>query len=460
MHFKFVMSHPIATLLSLPVEVRQKSFSYLLPIDLMEYSLTCKQFYSDTQDHMVRVAVLYNALKRTQFYSSYQSKSIDDMVITTNYTTTRQEGFMYDKDVHKELVALRNLGYKWADPMLLLDVVRMLDDKRCIATPVLQCINDISYSGISHRKAWYLLLLVACFNGWDEVVDTYVAVDKVSPLPESQAINLDIPLQLACKHGYQNIVRTLVAHGVANPGSSEGKCLSTACGGGYEDIVSLLLLDKRVDPTVSDSESLLEAVFEGHLSIVQLLLNDGRANPAAAHSFALVNAISYGHIQITSLLLQDGRADPSSLNSRSWWEACGSGSMETIELLMKDARVDLSRPRALREAVDGGHADVVKLLLDMNLIDPNDARVGELVRVAAEKGYTEIVRMLLVDGRAIPTKGLAKASSFGFTSIVRMLVEDGRVDVPPATAVFKAKRKGFYEIVKLVSGYRTGATSD
>ncbi|KNC80314.1 hypothetical protein SARC_07327 [Sphaeroforma arctica JP610] len=460
----------VHTLLNIPAEVRLKALGYLKPTDYLQASLVCTQLSADCADEDLIARVLFNAVRKSVFHARYHNVGVDDLIITSLFTTSRQDGFVYD-DICEYIDELYHTCVDTlGKPRVLFELFRILDLYCSGASCKLykqpapdgaDCTQHRAATSLPvfpTSRAIYLLVLRACYIGWADVVQVYL--EFVTSHPSEHTVCLDIPLQLACKHGYTSIVRMLLKHGKANPNAAFGKALSLACAGGYTAIVQLLIDDGRCDPALSDSESLLEACFENHIDIVRILLSDRRCDPAAVHSFALVKAISNVYVDIVKLLLDDRRADPCALNSRTWWEACGSGSLDVVHLLIEDNRVDMTRGRALKEAVAGGQIEVVRLLLEQQLIDPSDPLVGDIVRVASEKGYTHVVRLLLEDGRALVHKGLGKAVLYGHTDIVRMLVNDGRADACPAKIMMKARRKGFNECARMVLSYKRGPATD
>jgi ankyrin repeat protein len=70
-------------------------------------------------------------------------------------------------------------------------------------------------------------------------------------------------------------------------------------------------------------------------------------------------------------------------------------------------------------AVEGGHVDIVKLLLDSSIKVPRDA-----VRNAAAEGHIAIVQLLLTYGYDL-TGALVAAARGGFFDIVKLLMENG-----------------------------------
>jgi hypothetical protein len=125
------------------------------------------------------------------------------------------------------------------------------------------------------------------------------------------------------------------------------------------------------------SHALREAAFRGHAEVVQLLLADGRADPAAHDSVALQHAGvldderegSLARLEaVVHVLLADGRADPAAQASMVLYTAVRLGYVNLVRDLLLDGRAN---PReALVVAAWRGHVDTVRVLLADGRADP------------------------------------------------------------------------------------------
>jgi ankyrin repeat protein len=81
-----------------------------------------------------------------------------------------------------------------------------------------------------------------------------------------------------------------------------------------------------------------------------------------------------------------------------------NGHIEVVKLLLLDGKADSTADNSycLREASENGHTEVVKLLLSDGRADPT-ANNSYCLRWASKNGHTEVVALLLADGRADPT---------------------------------------------------------
>lgn len=147
-------------------------------------------------------------------------------------------------------------------------------------------------------------------------------------------------------------------------------------------------------------------------------------NPAAHNNKAIFEAAKYGNIEMVKALKTDPRVDP----NVGFIAACAHDQLKVAQLLYKDIRVDPFKTNVLGVAIDNGYADIVKFLLP----DPRAQPEGEDFINAVLKNHVEVVKLLLDDKRASPTaqghNALLSACSKGFVEIVKLLIVDERVD--------------------------------
>jgi hypothetical protein len=131
---------------------------------------------------------------------------------------------------------------------------------------------------------------------------------------------------------------------------------------------------------------------------------------------------------------KDEEAERKRLNEK-WMEAAKRGDAEAVKEMLKDERVDLQYveggENALEVASWGGHAKVVRTLLEDGRIDPSHDD-NYAVGIAALYGRAEVVRLLLADKRVDPSVddnwAVRGAAGNGHLEVVRLLLADPRVD--------------------------------
>ena len=118
---------------------------------------------------------------------------------------------------------------------------------------------------------------------------------------------------------------------------------------------------------------------------------------------------------------------------------------------------------AVSLATQHGHTEIVRLLLEDGRADPS-ANDNNAIKHACCEGHIEIVRLLLQDPRVNPDVNyygvttITLAIENGHVDVVRLLLEDGRAD--PSSqfnlAIRNASEKGHTEIVQLLLQWSSG----
>jgi len=162
--------------------------------------------------------------------------------------------------------------------------------------------------------------------------------------------------------------------------------LHRACRFGWLEIVKVLLAQERIE------------VNKG---------NKGDASPCYISG-------QEGHKEVVSRLLADPRIDPSKPNineATPFYIACQNGHKEVVSPLLADPRIDPNKPNKnettpFNVACQNGHKEVVSLLLADPRIDPNKPKNDQSTPLwyASQNGHLEVVQHLLASGREIDTK--------------------------------------------------------
>ena len=213
--------------------------------------------------------------------------------------------------------------------------------------------------------------------------------------------------------------------------------LYDAASRGYTKIIRLLL-NKGAEPS---NYTLKIAVEKGYTEIVGLLLkNSGDLFEEKTLSQALSKAVEKGHKKIVELLLDHGGVNP---NFQYW---------ENVNISKYGPPILRSKRTApmLISALEGGYADVAKLLLNKLATLFDESVLTDALNYAAEKGYTEIAKLLLDKG-ANPNGGvyaLETAFKKEYMEMVTFLVKK---NVRPSHFVLGlAAKNGHRKIVELL----------
>lgn len=190
-------------------------------------------------------------------------------------------------------------------------------------------------------------------------------------------------------------------HVIAKRYIQESQALLIACQSNQLESVKVLLADEKVKSSHSQNHSLREATESHHWEIVRLLLQQKNVDLTLDSNFVLNSACTYGDIATVNVLLKDKRIIPSSQN--------------------------------LKDAAKNNHVEIVKALLIDGRADPviDWNYPLKLLSIASEKGWLEIVDLLLEDVRINPSRidePLSLAIKNGHALIVKRFIEDKRVN--------------------------------
>lgn len=111
----------------------------------------------------------------------------------------------------------------------------------------------------------------------------------------------------------------------------------------------------------------------------------------------------YSKKEILQRYITDFRVDRSAADNYAIRVASQRGYIEIVKVLLADPDVDPSADSnyAIRLASQNGHTDIVKLLLGDERVNPADKN-NEAIRLAAENGHTDIIELLSDHRRVTP----------------------------------------------------------
>lgn len=240
------------------------------------------------------------------------------------------------------------------------------------------------------------------------------------------------PLNVAVVQGQFPMVELLVRHhaNINKPSNDNGLAvLQIAIQNGFTDITRLLL-DNKVDLNtwVGSGTALLSAVDANNIEIVKLLLeNDLNVNLAEYDPTGLQSSLQQWNGEMENSTW-DGDADSSDFDDN-----------------VRDLTLETNGLTPLKIAAEQGYTNIVKLLLDYNAY-VNSAATGTngltALQAAAGGGHTEIVNLLLAHNADVNAKSsingwtaLQGAVEYGNSDLVEILLNAGaHVNAPPLPA--------------------------
>ena len=285
----------------------------------------------------------------------------------------------------------------------------------------------------------------ACMNGHDHIVRLLLSRGAcIDPLPNERSSNT--PLWCAVRCGYRDVAGLLIdrylelrSPGCYFPTNYLDKCgsddlspLCEAAGRGYEEIVQMLLgagAQTNLTCYYNNTNPLCEAASGGHATIVAHLINAGfdiyQPSPDSEDSYtasSLMCALEGGSEQAASLLLDkhDAICHAKGYNSKAYLEQVKEEDGATPLII----------------AAQKGYTSIVRRLLAAGVSIQADGLIGSgenersytALQIAAENGHYEIVKLLLnsnADTKSIPfgiRNPLTLAAAKNHMQIARLLL--------------------------------------
>ena len=218
-----------------------------------------------------------------------------------------------------------------------------------------------------------------------------------------------------------------------------GDAMQNAARIGREDILNLLI-QNRTNTSLDTialkavAETFTTACASGHASIVHLLLSYSEANAMDVFhpELAVSAAARNGHVALVQALLQHfNLPNNHNLVTQAAFAASSRGYLQVVQTLLNytlDVNVVSHKGQnLLHHAARGGHARVVRLLLDHG-VRYYEGRRGDPLYLAAINGHQDVVQLLLDHGADFKAHGrdycvLTRAAKNGESPMIRFLVE-------------------------------------
>uniref|UniRef100_A0A7S2RSQ2 Uncharacterized protein n=2 Tax=Mucochytrium quahogii TaxID=96639 RepID=A0A7S2RSQ2_9STRA len=286
------------------------------------------------------------------------------------------------------------------------------------------------------------------------------SLDTVRLLLKDTRVNIHAndhaPFLMAARHGHIDVMRLLLVH--KGEGDSFGRneqAFLVACQKGQLEVVRWLMDTCNLDPSCQNGRAVQMACTSQNEELVKFLLSDDRVDPSSLGNSALVSAVNLGCVEIAKMLLSDSRVTVSGVESKIFDEVAKRGSRDMATLLLGLGVDDEIAVSTFITACRVSNFEVVKVLLDLELVDPS-CREQAGFKLVCENGSVDLVRLLLQDERVQPgradNESIVTACTQLKTDVVRVLMEDGRCN-PGARnnlGICAASEKGADELVELL----------
>jgi hypothetical protein len=207
--------------------------------------------------------------------------------------------------------------------------------------------------------------------------------------------------------------------GRADPAARDNYALRKSANMGYYNSCKLLLNDPRVNANVNDDWCFQIACQKGYFELCQVLKQKGKSDPSVDENFPIRIASLNGHLRIVEFLIKEccDQVDPAAVNNEALRNAVINNQYSVVIMLLLDPRVDhrVDNYFCLRIAAQKGYFEIFRLLLPIS--DPSIEQ-NFPIRIAAAKGYVEILKLLLNYSGPVWKQTLDKSSSKSNQSMI------------------------------------------
>lgn len=156
------------------------------------------------------------------------------------------------------------------------------------------------------------------------------------------------------------------------------------------------------------SHAFQEAAYEGNLRVMKLLISMNTEKeilvlPGADHDKAFLGAVQGGHLHVVMYLValskHNNTLNPHVDDDVAFLLACRSKNLPMAKYLVSESfQPNAKNHAAFAIAAQNGDLNLLKFLMDLRskgyYLDPS-VNDGEALKIAAEKGYKDMVNILL-----------------------------------------------------------------
>lgn len=307
-----------------------------------------------------------------------------------------------------------------------------------LVTQLRDLLKEIPVSEINSRDPYgQTPLVLAVRHGHWDIINIILDDSNVDPnLSDDDGRS---PLSIASQLGYSSVVEKLLSTGETDlnlPAFDGWSPLMYASRGNHTEIIKLLLADKKIHAnfTSPDGQTALKLAVEmGFTDVVRLLLESGRVetNPSDSTSRdTFMTALENGDKDIIYLLLEYGYTNAiETLTLPS-----SAGLVPTVGLRRRSSSLftyygSPETRRIFWMAVEKGFVDVVLLLLHTGKADPNltDSAKKSALMLAVENKHKEVVEALLCVGSACTDAMAENGDTALFLAVVKRDVDITRI---------------------------------
>jgi hypothetical protein len=209
----------------------------------------------------------------------------------------------------------------------------------------------------------------------------------------------------------------------------------------------------RVNPIQRHQEPLRYFARYGDVEMVQTLLKHPNVDPSCLECQAVTSASEFHHDQVLKLLL-------SHESVRSWYpflfqKACILGLSSIVRFIVKDVDPLANHQAAFANAVDKGYSEIVQILLEDGRIDPSENGNAAL-ELACGRGHALIVELLLQDPRVsihTTNNAIKFAVMTNQTPVIRVMLP--KLDSKQLDQVIdSAIEMGYEAMIQLIQEYK------